>query len=136
MNATFQSEFIIILQMKLGQIVLKGVNWVYNDEIRLNGLEVNLVHNTKIRSMVLKGFNWVHNAKIRLYGHSFHQKLQILEENPWFLMKTADFGRKSMVFGQQICGFHQNPWFSTKSMDFQLQNLPKSADFILQDHEV
>ena len=25
--------------MKLGQLVLKGVNWVHNDEIRSNGLE-------------------------------------------------------------------------------------------------
>ena len=24
---------------KLGKIVLKGVNWVYNDKIRSNGLE-------------------------------------------------------------------------------------------------
>ena len=39
--------------IKLGQMVLKGVNWV---------------HNYKIRSMVLKGVNWVHNDKIRLNG--------------------------------------------------------------------
>ena len=39
--------------IKLGQMVLKGVNWVHND---------------KIRSMVLKGVNWVHNDKTRLNG--------------------------------------------------------------------
>ena len=27
--------------MKLGQMVLKGVNWVYNNEIGLNGLETS-----------------------------------------------------------------------------------------------
>ena len=39
--------------IKLGQIVLKGVNWVHNDKIRSNGVE---------RSQ------WVHNTKIRSYG--------------------------------------------------------------------
>ena len=39
--------------IKLGQMVLKGVNWVHND---------------KMGQMVLKGVNWVHNAKIRSYG--------------------------------------------------------------------
>ena len=37
--------------MKLGQMVLKGVNWVYNTKIRSYGLErSHLVHNDKIRS--------------------------------------------------------------------------------------
>ena len=37
--------------IKLGQMVLKGVNWLHNDKIRSNGLErVNWVHNDKIRS--------------------------------------------------------------------------------------
>ena len=35
---------------KLGQMVMKGVNWVHNTKIRLHGLE---------------GLNWVHNDKIR-----------------------------------------------------------------------
>ena len=39
--------------IKLGQMVLKGVNWVHND---------------KIGQMVLKGVNWVHNTKIRSNG--------------------------------------------------------------------
>ena len=38
---------------KLGQMVLKEVNWV---------------HNTKSGDMVLKGVNWVHNEKIRSNG--------------------------------------------------------------------
>ena len=39
--------------IKLGQMVLKGVNWVHND---------------KLGQMVMKGVNWVHNTKIRSYG--------------------------------------------------------------------
>ena len=38
---------------KLGQVVLKGVNW--NTMIKLD-------------QMVLKGINWVHNDKIRSNG--------------------------------------------------------------------
>ena len=37
--------------IKLGQMVLKGVNWT---------------HNAKSGHMVLKGVNWLHNDKIRL----------------------------------------------------------------------
>ena len=39
--------------IKLGQMVLKGVNWV---------------HNYKLGQMVLKGVNLVYNTKIRSYG--------------------------------------------------------------------
>ena len=39
--------------IKLGQMVLKGVNWVQND---------------KIGSMVLKGVNRVHNDQIQSNG--------------------------------------------------------------------
>ena len=35
--------------INLGQMVLKGVNWVYNNKIQLG-------------QMVLKGVNWVHNV--------------------------------------------------------------------------
>ena len=36
---------------KSSQMVLKGVNWVHNDKIGSNGLEmINSVHNDKIRS--------------------------------------------------------------------------------------
>ena len=46
--------------IKLGQMVLKGVNWVHNDKIRSNGLERSQrVHNDKIGQMVLKE---VHNV--------------------------------------------------------------------------
>ena len=38
---------------KLGQMVLKGVNWV---------------HNTKSSNMLLRAVSWVHNDKIRSYG--------------------------------------------------------------------
>ena len=27
--------------IKLGQMVLKGVNWVHNDKVRSNGLEIS-----------------------------------------------------------------------------------------------
>ena len=68
--------------IKLGQMVLKGVNWVHNDKIRLNGIESSQLgiqcKNQVIWSlkgsmgytmqksghMVLKGFNWVPNDKI------------------------------------------------------------------------
>ena len=39
--------------IKLGQMVLKGVNWV---------------HNTKSGCMVLAGISWVHNDRIRSNG--------------------------------------------------------------------
>ena len=39
--------------IKLGEMVLKGVNWAHNDKIRSNGLERSqLVHNDTIRSNV------------------------------------------------------------------------------------
>ena len=72
--------------MKLGQMVLKGVNWVDNDKIRSNGLERSQLGTEyknevkwswkesigytmiKLGQMVLNEFNWVHNTKIGLYG--------------------------------------------------------------------
>ena len=39
--------------INIGQMVLKGINWV---------------HNAKSGHMVLKGVNWVCNGKIRLKG--------------------------------------------------------------------
>ena len=53
--------------IKLGQMVLKGVNRVHNDKIEANGLERSSVGYTmqKVGHMVLKGVNWVHNDKIR-----------------------------------------------------------------------
>ena len=44
--------------INLGEMVLKGVNWVHNDKIRSNGLE---------RS------NWVHNREIKSYDHERSQ---------------------------------------------------------------
>ena len=45
--------------IKLGQMVLKGVNWVHNDKIGSNGLERSQFGYTMIKSgkMVLKGVN-------------------------------------------------------------------------------
>ena len=51
-------------------MVLKGVNWVHNDEIRSNGLERSQSGYTMIKlvQMVLKGVNCVQNDKIRSNG--------------------------------------------------------------------
>ena len=56
--------------IKLGQMVLKGVNWVHNDKIRSNGLERIQFGYTMQKSghMVLKGVIWAHNDKIGLNG--------------------------------------------------------------------
>ena len=59
--------------IKLGQMVLKGVNRIHNDKIGSYGLERSqLVTHCytliKLGQMVLKGVIWVHNAKIRSYG--------------------------------------------------------------------
>ena len=55
--------------IKLGQMVLKGVNWVHNTEIRSYGLERGqLGTQDKSCHMVLKVVNWVHHDKIESYG--------------------------------------------------------------------
>ena len=61
--------------IKLGQMVLKGVNRVHNDKIRSNGLERSQFGYTmqKPGHMVLKGVNWLHNDKIRLNGLEMSQ---------------------------------------------------------------
>ena len=43
----------------LGQMVLKGVNWVHSDKIRSNGLERSQLctHLQRLGQMVLKGVN-------------------------------------------------------------------------------
>ena len=54
--------------IKLGQMVLKGVNWLHNDKNRSNGLERSqLVRQYKSCHMVLKGVNWVHNDNTGQY---------------------------------------------------------------------
>ena len=56
--------------VKLGQMVLKGVNWVHNDKnLVIWSLKDSIVYTmVKLGQMVLKGVNWIHNAKIRSYG--------------------------------------------------------------------
>ena len=46
--------------IKLGQMVLKRVNWVHNTKIRSYGLELG--------PMVLKGVSCLYNGKIRSNG--------------------------------------------------------------------
>ena len=51
--------------IKLGHMVLKGVNWVHNDKLGQMVLKgVNWVY----KNQVLKGVNWVHNDKIGANG--------------------------------------------------------------------
>ena len=55
---------------KSGHMVLKAVNLVHIDKIRLNGLERSQL-GTQCKNpchMVLKGVNWVHNDKINSNG--------------------------------------------------------------------
>ena len=72
--------------IKLGQMVLKGVNWIHNIKLGSYGLErsqlgtqyktlviwywkVSIGYTMiKFGHMVLKGVNWVHNANSRLYA--------------------------------------------------------------------
>ena len=55
--------------IKLGQMVLKGVNCINNDKIMSNGFERSqLVYNDNLGQMVFKGVIWVHSAKIRSNG--------------------------------------------------------------------
>ena len=67
--------------IKSGHMVLKGVNWVHNDKITSNGLEINQLGTQcknqviwssresirytmiKIGQLVFKGVIWVHNTK-------------------------------------------------------------------------
>ena len=50
--------------IKLGQMVLKGVNWVHNPKIKQYAIEQSIGYTMiKLGHMVLKGVNWIHNAK-------------------------------------------------------------------------
>ena len=51
--------------VKLGQMVLKGVNWVHNDKNQVIWSSKDSIVYTmvKLGQMVLKGLNWVHNDK-------------------------------------------------------------------------
>ena len=68
-NGSVRSQFWYTIQ-KLGQMVLKGVNWAHNDKLGQMVLKgVNWVHKmTKLGQMVLKEANWAHNDKIRSNG--------------------------------------------------------------------
>ena len=50
--------------IKLGQMVLKGINWVHKAKIRSYGLEKSFGYRMiKLVQMVLKGVNRVHKSK-------------------------------------------------------------------------
>ena len=47
-------------------MVLKGINWVHNDKIGSNDLEIESIGYTMITlgQMILKRVSWLHNNKI------------------------------------------------------------------------
>ena len=118
--------------MKLGQMVLKIVNWVHNTKIRSNDL--------------LKGVNWVHNDQN--IGVTFLGKWSFISlRNPWIsvfdvvLLKVE----LEMLFLQFLslnlpenCNFHQKPQFLDQNLCFSskstvyknLQFSSKSTVFI------
>ena len=57
--------------IKLGQMVLKGLNRVHNAKMRSYGLERSQLGGytmIKLGQMGLKGVNWIHNDMIRSNG--------------------------------------------------------------------
>ena len=56
--------------VKLGQMVLKGVNWVHNDKNQVIWFWKDSIVYTmaKLGQMVLKGVYLVHNDKMSSYG--------------------------------------------------------------------
>ena len=54
--------------IKLGQIILKGVNGVHIDKLSQMVLKESMGTLAKLGYMVLKGFNWVYNDKIGSNG--------------------------------------------------------------------
>ena len=63
--------------IKLGQMVLKGVNWV---------------HNTKSSNMLLRAVNWVHNDKIRSYGLERSQlDTQCINQVIWYWKESISY---------------------------------------------
>ena len=60
--------------IKLGQMVLKAVNWVHNDKLGLMVLKESLGNTIlKLGDMVLKGVNLVYSDKIGSNGLEMSQ---------------------------------------------------------------
>ena len=55
--------------IKLGHMVLKGVNWVHSTKKQVTWCSKESIGYTMIKlgEMVLKGVKWVHNTKISSY---------------------------------------------------------------------
>ena len=58
--------------IKLGQMVLKVVNWVQNSNIGLERSQLGTQY-YELLERVLKGVIWVHNDKIRSNRHESSQ---------------------------------------------------------------
>ena len=72
-------ESIWYTMIKLGQMVLKAVNWVQSDTIRSNGLESSqLGTHTKIRSYGLKGVIWFEMSDL---GTQYKHQVKGLERS-------------------------------------------------------
>ena len=105
--------------VKLGEMVLKRVNWVHNSKIRSYCLERSQLK--KLVEMVLKGFNLVHNAKFKSYGLERSQLGTQNLQKPWFSVKIC----KNHGFGQNLQKLvfdpnSQNHGFWSKSADFRI----------------
>ena len=97
-------ESVGYIMIKLGQMVLKRVNWVHKDKIRSNGLERSQLgtqyqenHGLGSRNEVLKN-----QFSFKLKSHRICKKSMVLGRKPWFLMKTMLFKVKSTVFGWKL----------------------------------
>ena len=125
--------------MKLGQMVLKGVNRVHNNKhigdtflgkwsfISLRNPWVSVFDVVLLKVELEMWFLQFLNLNLP-ENRNFHQKPQFLEQNLQFSSKSTVFikicGFQKMWFFikicgfHQICSFHQNLWFSSKSVFF------------------
>ena len=85
--------------IKLGQMVLKGVNWVHNNKIRFKWSWKESIVYTMIKfgQMVLKGVNWVHSNK----GGSLVGQMVLKGVNRVHNDKTALNGLERSQLGTQ-----------------------------------
>ena len=94
-------------------MVLKGLNWVHNDKIGLNGLKRSqLGTQYKYRGYLLRQVVFHFNEKSM--NLSVDVVLLKVELEMWFLQFLRLNLPETAVF-IKIYSFHQNPWFSSKS---------------------
>ena len=104
--------------IKLGQIVLKGVNWVDNTKIRSYGIE---------RSQLGTQYNQKHVLGPKLKFWKNNLVLNSKATDSWktgfwpktaVLMKTMLFEPKTVVIKAKNHGFHENYSFLAKKLQF------------------